>query len=258
MATSYTIHLGTIGGGLATTRDRGQTWHLDALPADCNVRTLASYAGNSQRLLAGTDSGLFRSEDNGRTFAELETPIGDREIWSLAVDPNDPETLFVGSQPEAFRSKDGGKNWDMLSLPVNNPCPVGVPRITNIIVDLDGLHFRLRAPIATEQEGTEMKADRLILPGRHDVSPEQVSYWESRGIEVEFDDSKPTRNWGGIILVGLLLTLGLWHVASQIYKDKKGIGAPRRRLKELEKEFRDGRISLEDYEKAREAIWAEM
>lgn len=130
--------------------------------------------------------------------------------------------------------------------------------VTNIIVGLDGLHFRLRAPIATEQEGTEMKADRLILPGRHDVSPEQVSYWESRGIEVEFDDSKPTRNWGGIILVGLLLPLGLWHVASQIYKDKKGIGAPRRRLKELEKEFRDGRISLEDYEKAREAIWAEM
>jgi len=135
MATSYTIHLGTIGGGLATTRDRGQTWHLDALPADCNVRTLASYAGNAQRLLAGTDSGLFRSEDNGRTFAELETPIGDREIWSLAVDPHDPETLFVGSQPEAFRSKDGGQSWDVLEIPVTNPCPVGVPRITNIIVD---------------------------------------------------------------------------------------------------------------------------
>ena len=43
MSTSYTIHLGTIVGGLATTRDRGQTWHLDALPADCNVRTLASH-----------------------------------------------------------------------------------------------------------------------------------------------------------------------------------------------------------------------
>ena len=67
-----------IVGGLATTRNRGQTWHLDALPADYNVRTLASHAEDPQRLLAGTDSGLFRSEDSERTFAELDTPIGDR------------------------------------------------------------------------------------------------------------------------------------------------------------------------------------
>ena len=135
MTTSYIIHIGTIGGGLATTQDRGATWHQVALPPACNVRTLVSYPDDPQRILAGTDSGLFHSEDKGRTYTALDTPIGDREIWSLAVDPNDPETLFVGSQPEAFRSKDGGKNWDMLSLPVNNPCPVGVPRITNIIVD---------------------------------------------------------------------------------------------------------------------------
>ena len=79
------------------------------------MRTLTSYPENPRRLLAGTDSGLFRSEDDGRTFAELDTPIGDRQIWSLAIDPRDPETLFLGSQPEAFRSRDGGQSWDVIS-----------------------------------------------------------------------------------------------------------------------------------------------
>jgi hypothetical protein len=130
--------------------------------------------------------------------------------------------------------------------------------VQSIVVGADGIRCQLREPVKTTHDGNEVTADRIFLPGSQHIPPEQVSYWESLGIAVEFDDEPRPRSWGGIAVVGILLTLGLWHVASQIYKDKKGVGAPRRRLQELEKEFRDGRISLEDYEKAREAIWAEM
>ena len=46
-----------------------------------------------------------------------------------------PDTLFVGTRPDAFRSHDGGKTWEALSLGVTLPCPIGIPRTTNMIVD---------------------------------------------------------------------------------------------------------------------------
>ena len=80
MTTSYIIHIGTIGGGLATTQDRGQTWHLDALPADCNVRTLASYAGNPQRLLAGTSRGAAGGRAALRPLAAGAAAVGGASV----------------------------------------------------------------------------------------------------------------------------------------------------------------------------------
>jgi photosystem II stability/assembly factor-like uncharacterized protein len=57
------------------------------------------------------------------------------QIWSVTVDHENPDTIFVGTRPDAFRSRDGGKTWDALSLGVTIPCPVGIPRTTNMIVD---------------------------------------------------------------------------------------------------------------------------
>jgi len=57
------------------------------------------------------------------------------QIWSVAVDAADPDTLFVGTRPDAFRSHDNGKTWEALSLGVTLPCPIGIPRTTNMIVD---------------------------------------------------------------------------------------------------------------------------
>ncbi|MFQ6030022.1 MAG: WD40/YVTN/BNR-like repeat-containing protein [Dehalococcoidia bacterium] len=137
MANGYTIHIGTVGGGLSSTPDRGETWNRirDSLPSECNVRALAAYPNDPHRILAGSDVGLFRSEDNGLTYQELDTPIGDLQIWSVTVDAQEPDNIFVGTRPDAFRSKDGGKNWEKLNIPVNIPCPVGIPRTTNMIVD---------------------------------------------------------------------------------------------------------------------------
>jgi photosystem II stability/assembly factor-like uncharacterized protein len=53
----------------------------------------------------------------------------------VAVDPEDSNVIFAGTRPDAFRSRNDGKTWEQLSLGVTNPCPVGIPRTTNIIVD---------------------------------------------------------------------------------------------------------------------------
>ena len=137
MARDYTISIGTVGGGLSCSPDGGETWNRirDPLPSECNVRALTVYPDDPRRLIAGTDVGIFRSEDNGSSWQELDSPMSGTQIWSVTVDPEDSEIIFAGTRPDAFRSRDGGKSWEQLSLGVTLPCPVGIPRTTNMIVD---------------------------------------------------------------------------------------------------------------------------
>jgi hypothetical protein len=133
----YTISVGTVGGGLSVSHDGGEAWTRirHPLPSECNVRTLQVYPDNPHRIIAGTDVGVYRSEDNGVTWSKLPSPMEELQIWSIAVDPVHTDTLFVGTRPAGFRSRDGGKTWEELAMGVNLNCPIGTPRTTNMIVD---------------------------------------------------------------------------------------------------------------------------
>ena len=105
------------------------------MPIECTVRAMTVYPDDAQRIIAGTDSGIYRSNNNGVDWEKMDSPFDDLQIWSVAVDPSDPDTLFAGTRPNAFRSKSGGKSWEHLDIGVVDPCPIGIARTTNIIVD---------------------------------------------------------------------------------------------------------------------------
>lgn len=104
------------------------------------VRDLVRLGG---RLFAGTDAGLFVSDDDGAAwrFAGL----GDREIWQ--VRGAGARTVYASTQPAAlFRSDDGGDTWRELPALADDPAaadwclPLSPPqpaRARALVVDRD-------------------------------------------------------------------------------------------------------------------------
>jgi photosystem II stability/assembly factor-like uncharacterized protein len=65
------------------------------------------------RLYAGTAKrGMYRSEDGGQNWCEINEGIVYKKIFSLAQHPQ-TGTLYVGTEPSSvFRSTDGGDTWE--------------------------------------------------------------------------------------------------------------------------------------------------
>src|SRR5215510_4863885 len=114
MATNRTLYVST-DAALFRARPNGSGYEAQRLP-------FAHYApmrwpvlvdcGNLRRLYAGTTkSGMFRSDDGGQSWREINQGIIYKEIWSLVQHPRSGE-LYVGTGPASvFKSLDRGESW---------------------------------------------------------------------------------------------------------------------------------------------------
>jgi photosystem II stability/assembly factor-like uncharacterized protein len=144
MASNGNILVGTVGQGVMTSRDDGESWTRasvrQGMHSDCIVRALREDPRRPTVVYAGTDMGLYRSDDAGAAWRLLDTPMTGAVVWSVAIDPANPMVMFAGtgtpSKPRIFRSTDGSKSWTSLRVDIADDCPnVGVPRPTGIAVD---------------------------------------------------------------------------------------------------------------------------
>jgi len=78
--------------------------HVHALAIDLEGRTL----------LLGVHTGLFRSEDRGKSWQKvtLSAKHAHLDVMAIALDPKEPLTMYVGThEAGAFKSTDGGTTW---------------------------------------------------------------------------------------------------------------------------------------------------
>ena len=88
---------GTKGAG-------GDFEHVHALALDAEGRSL----------WLGAHTGLFRSEDGGRTWRKVPLPATPEhlDLMAVATHPSDARTLYVGThEAGVFKSTDGGTTW---------------------------------------------------------------------------------------------------------------------------------------------------
>ncbi len=130
MAKDFTICLGTVGAGVWYSPDSGERWKrsrinlpFHAQPGEIQIRALAISPHNPHHIFAGSEVGLYRSEDKGANWELLESPLDGLQIWSVAVHPTDPDIIFAGTKPPGvFRSQDGGKRWEKVSIDIAGQC----------------------------------------------------------------------------------------------------------------------------------------
>ena len=114
-AATGTVYIGTFGGGVLKSTDRGATF----VPVNDGLTSLAiAYLAMDRRdpnhLVAGTGgNGSFRTTDGGASWSATSEVSG--LVSVLAFDPNDSNVIYagyaVGNTAAIKKSVDGGAHW---------------------------------------------------------------------------------------------------------------------------------------------------
>jgi hypothetical protein len=135
------VYAGTAGHSAWFSEDAGESWvHPNShsgMYLEARVWCFASHQVQPGHLYAGSDMGLYRWDEAGARWTALPSPIGD--VWSVALDPDDPAVLLAGGRPAAlYRSADAGLTWTAAGadhLRQFSDVNMGPTRVTQILFD---------------------------------------------------------------------------------------------------------------------------
>lgn len=103
-------------GGIWYSEDAGATWKMGRGVEGNSVQSLAVWARDPRRLVAGTRDGVWGSTDSGRTWKRLSAPYNHemRGVTAIAIDPSDAQVIYAGTTHLPWKSTDGGKTWESI------------------------------------------------------------------------------------------------------------------------------------------------
>ncbi|MEP6800432.1 MAG: hypothetical protein ABJC07_00740 [Acidobacteriota bacterium] len=76
-----------------------------------NIRTLAVDPQTPTTLYAGTDGGVFKSQDGGISWGAINNGMTGFTVYALAIDQTATGTLYAGTNAGVFRTNNGGNIW---------------------------------------------------------------------------------------------------------------------------------------------------
>ncbi len=135
------VYAGTAGHSAWFSEDAGQSWvHPNShsgMYLEARVWCFASHPAQPRHMYAGSDMGLYRWDEADARWTALPSPLED--VWSIAMDPQDPAVLLAGGRPAALcRSTDGGLSWTPAKvdgLRQFSDVNMGPTRVTQILFD---------------------------------------------------------------------------------------------------------------------------
>lgn len=112
-----TVYISTYNDGIYKTNDQGQTWQsLEAVKSfkeKDSMEVLVMDKHNPDTLYSGSQLGLLKTTDGGRTWARVNIIIPPQSvpITAVAIDPNNSSYLYYAAGDIVYRSQDGGQTW---------------------------------------------------------------------------------------------------------------------------------------------------
>ncbi len=149
------VYVGSSGGKIWRSADGGTTWSAASVPGTAySVEALAAdpvnagivYAATYE--LGGSGDRVYKSTDGGASF--VATPLVDKDVLSLAVDPVTPSTVYAAPSsysppidPPLWKSTDGGATWNSISTglptPFNAETPIAIDPTSPATVYVGGI-----------------------------------------------------------------------------------------------------------------------
>ncbi len=118
-------------------------WQQTGGPTGGKVNVLCVNHQNPSILYAGTDGGVYRSEDGGESW---QVKHEGQPVQAMALDPIDQSILYIGTDSGVFRSVDRGETWLQATVGMTRrviySLAVDPKNNSNVFAGTDGLVFK--------------------------------------------------------------------------------------------------------------------
>jgi photosystem II stability/assembly factor-like uncharacterized protein len=101
----------SINGGASLTILTSGWGSAQSVHQDTHIVKFSSTDGN--RFWVGSDGGLWRSDDSGGIFKNLNANLQITQFYDIAIDPVDPDRVYGGAQDNSSSMRDGDQIWNV-------------------------------------------------------------------------------------------------------------------------------------------------